>query len=122
MMSASRSLLGGIRYRKFVRYQLGPDQPPVVRTEVTAGNSAVGGGFDGGAAFYRDRTITGPLGNEHWSYSKRKRKRRSATTFLIKIGSQFHAANNSTMLYRRNSTVRLLSGSAMLLNERHENY
>lgn len=71
MMSASRSLLGGIRYRKFVRYQLGPDQPPVVRTEVTAGNSAVGGGFDGGAAFYRDRTDTGyPLIDGRRRYTK----------------------------------------------------
>lgn len=49
-MNASRSLLGLFLDREICRHQLGPDQPPIVRAQVTTCNSAVSGPLDCRAA------------------------------------------------------------------------
>lgn len=57
--------------REICRHQLGPDQPPVVRAQVTARNSAVSGPLDCWAALYGDGAMTiDPLVHGRWCYTK----------------------------------------------------
>lgn len=57
--------------REICRHQLRPDQPPVVRAQITARNSAVSGPLDCWAALYGDGAMTiDPLVHGRWCYTK----------------------------------------------------
>lgn len=86
------------RRRNFCSDQLGPDQPPVIGTEVATGYCAGGGKFDGWAMFNREFSFfIPPKTHGLCSYAKDSRHRRWAT-YKVDCFLNWCHAKNSTLV------------------------
>jgi len=95
--------------RTRLRAGIGADDLPIhIRAQVFAYHRPARGSLDFGAAFGGDGAgVVRPLGNEHGRNFERPAKGGSPSALLIDIGSQVHADDNSTVLHKSNSSVRL---------------
>lgn len=95
----SSLISGGLAFwcREFVRHQLRPNQPPVVRAKVAAGNFAFRGDLDSRAALNRDRACSRyPLIDRGRRHIERIGQRALAAKYVTGFLDCVHGANFSS--------------------------